>query len=33
MDQLLEATLSNLHDLVNESARNEITSLKKTILN
>ena len=32
MDQLLEAAMSNLHDLVNESARAEIASLKLKIL-
>ena len=33
MDQLLEAAMSNLQDLVNEGARAEIANLKKTILN
>ena len=32
MDQLLEAAMSNLHDMINEGARNEIANLKKTIL-
>ena len=30
---MLEAVLSNLHDMVNESAKKEIVSLKKTIRN
>ena len=32
MDQLLEAAMSNLHDMVNEGARKEIASLKQKIL-
>ena len=33
MDQLLEAAMSNLHDMINEGARIEIANLKQKILN